>query len=87
MCCGGKSGKPLRKMQVQRSAQPQKQVAQRRIADNKSVANASIPKTAVARRQALVKDDKCPKCSRQIILVNIAGRDRKQCISCKHILR
>lgn len=90
MACGGCGGYSLRKQQVQRPEKSNKQrvIQQRVIRNNTStVIKSSGPKdrSVSLKRQSLVRDDRCVKCGHPVMLVNIAGRERKQCTSCKSI--
>lgn len=80
-CCGG-GRRSLRKQSVQRGdSKKKKPVAVKRMAKK------GVPKSIDIHRQSLVKDDRCPKCGYTIMLVNIAGRERRQCSNtqCKHV--
>lgn len=81
--CGGCNG-PSKKIQVSRET-PKKEIIQTKI--SRAVRQSTDTPQISLSRQAIVRNDKCPKCSNQIMLVNIAGRERKQCISCRFILK
>jgi len=88
-CCGG-GDRSVRKMRVNRSSsKKKKKIVQQRVINNDSVRKQSIPidRSVSLKRQALVRDDRCNKCDGGIMLVNIAGRERKQCVNCGHILK
>jgi hypothetical protein len=92
MACGGCGG-GTRKLRVQRVVRPQvKKKTNTKQVQKYSVQPERAQRTkrpSAIRRQSLVRGDKCPKCRSTIMLVNIAGRERKQCtnVSCKHIIR
>lgn len=79
-CCGG-GGRTLRKQFVQRSKGQAKLTPVKRMS---KAPTKSIP----VQRQAIVRDDRCPKCAYPIMLVHIAGRERRQCSNsqCKHVM-
>jgi hypothetical protein len=88
--CGGCGGKvrTLRVQRVERSQRAKKSdVNISKI--TKYHINKQTQKPAAIKRQALVRNDKCPKCQHTIMLVNIAGRERKQCTntSCKFVIK
>lgn len=93
MACGGCGGgnRSLRKQQVQRPQKTdKKKVVQQRVRKKSSTVQASsVPRdrSVSVKRQALVRDDRCPQCGHLVMLVNIAGRERKQCTSCRYILK
>lgn len=69
MCCGGKKG-PIRTQQIDK----------KKI---KPTINKTQNTNVAIQRQLLVKNDRCTQCDGMIMLVNIAGRERKQCVQCK----
>lgn len=81
MACCGSANRTLRKQVIERPT-TKKQTAVKRMSPRSQKAK-SIPIS----RQLLVKDDRCPKCGYTIMLVNIAGRERRQCSNtqCKHV--
>lgn len=83
--CGSKPSRTLRKQQVQKSRESGKKVVQQRVRRKSNTAQADT--STPLRRQALVRDARCPHCSHTVMLVNIAGRERKQCTNCKFILK
>ncbi len=76
MCCGGQKN-PIRTQSIP-PKQSRKQIIQKNIKHDTNVA---------IQRQLLVKNDRCTKCGNMIMLVNIAGRERKQCVECKLVQR
>lgn len=87
MACGGCGSGSLRKQQVQRQSDKKEVVQQRIVRNNTTVVTQSLPKdrSVSLKRQALVRDDRCTKCGHPVMLVNIAGRERKQCTNCRLI--
>lgn len=87
MGCGGcGSGSGVRKTQVLRpqTVERKRKIVQRKITSStSSQASRAVP----VRRQAIVRDDRCPKCGQTIMLVHIAGRERRQCTACKHVIK
>lgn len=88
MCCNG-GNRQIKKLHVQRpqaSKADAKKTTQR--INRNSIQNASPQnRKIVNKRQALIRNDRCPECGHTIMLVNIAGRERKQCTKCRHILK
>lgn len=75
MCCNGSV--TLKTITVKREEKT-KQVPQQKIIHT-TAQNVSLY------RQKAIKDIKCVKCGHIVMLVNIAGRERKQCTDCKAI--
>lgn len=96
MACGGCGGgvRKLRTIRTQKVTKKKAQKAQKaqKTASSKYALSSPTPqkkRAGLTRRQALIRNDKCPKCQNTIMLVNIAGRERKQCtnVNCRHIIR
>lgn len=89
MGCGGCGGgnRSLRKVYVQRPQRTErkKTVVQQKV--RRGSKSAPKERSVNLKRQALVKDDRCPQCGHPVMLVNIAGRERKQCTSCRYIVK
>lgn len=78
MCCTG-GGAQVRQQTVKRD-KPEKHVLVQRIGRSEKQ---SVDHSSSIRRQLLVKDDRCSVCGSPIMLVNISGRERKQCTNCR----
>lgn len=90
-CCGGGGNRSIRQQQIIRPSKGDKQVAIQRIT-RQATPGGSVQiqrQAANSKRQAIIKDDRCPKCGYTVMLVNIAGRERRQCsnANCRQIIK
>lgn len=82
MACGGcGDGSNLRQQHVERKKQDIK-VIQYKVSRSSDQQVVNRIHNNI-RRQTLVRDDRCNKCGYPIMLVDIAGRERKQCTNCR----
>lgn len=87
MCCNG-GNRSIRTTKVDKPKPQKRTIVQQRIQrDVKTTTPLSIDRSVSAKRQALVQHDRCPKCEYPVMLVNIAGRERKQCTGCRYIIK
>jgi len=92
MCGCGSANKSIKKRQPQTVSRSSTGASRSIVKKSIKPANSDKPQQVKRTggvslsRQKLVRHDKCPKCGDQIILVNIAGKERNQCISCKKIV-
>jgi|CXWL01.1.fsa_nt_gi ribosomal protein S27AE len=88
-CCGGGGNRTIRQQQIIRPAKGDKQVAIQRI-NRQTIPSGSVQvQRQSTKRQTITKDDRCPKCGYTVMLVNIAGRERRQCsnANCRQIIK